>query len=278
MRDMAARVTMIDEHEANRRHWDEITPVHLARGYGLEAFLAGRNKLGPVERAAVGDVRGKTLLHLQCHFGMDTLSWARLGASVVGVDFSPVAIGAARRLAEQIGLAGRARFVESDVLELDQVLEETFDVVFTSHGTVGWLSDIERWGRARHLKPDGFFYFIDNHPTGLLFKRTADSRFCLAYDYFHTPEPLIEPPGPDYAVPDYVASNVPQSYIWSLADILGALERAGLTVFELREYPFNVWRQFPGMSEDANGYLRLEDVPFSLPLLLSFKARWPASG
>jgi len=268
---------MIEEHEVNRSHWNELTPVHKNSAfYDLPGFLAGRNVLDPVARDALGDVREKSLLHLQCHFGLDTMSWARMGARVTGVDFSEEAISVAEGIAHQAGLAGRARFILSDVLELNSVLDETFDLVFTSHGTVTWLNDIRRWAAvvAAHLKPDGMFYFLDNHPTGLLFETRDDSPPRLYFDYYHSAEPLEFTNETDYADPCYQSKGKTRAWIWSIEDIFGALEECGLAISDVREYPFNVYEQFRSMRRDGQGYWRLPEGWPSLPLMLGFKAHW----
>ena len=138
-----------EAHEVNRRRWNEVTPVHVgSEFYDVEGFVGGRSTLGEVERAAVGDLAGKRLLHLQCHFGMDTLSWVRLGAhGAVGIDFSDAAVATARHLAERTGLAERVTFVEADVTKAGRVEGGNFDVVFTSLGTIVWLEDLEGWAK-----------------------------------------------------------------------------------------------------------------------------------
>jgi SAM-dependent methyltransferase len=126
-----------EQVEANRRHWDEVVPLHAAsKFYDLPAFKGGKTSLEPLELGELGDVKGKTLLHLQCHFGLDTLSWAREGATVTGIDFSPAAVKQAKALATELRLG--ARFIESSVYDLPDVLQETFDVVFTSYGVIGY--------------------------------------------------------------------------------------------------------------------------------------------
>jgi len=151
----------------NRASWNARTPVHLrSRFYDLEAFKAGQTSLKPIELEQVGDVRGKSLLHLQCHFGQDTLSWARLGARVTGLDLSDVAIAEARALASGLGI--RARFVEGNVYDAPALLGgERFDVVFTSYGVVGWLPRLEPWARAiaASLAPGGTFHGVEFHPA-----------------------------------------------------------------------------------------------------------------
>ncbi len=267
---------MNEHHAVNRRWWAEVTPVHAASAfYDVKGFLAGRSALGAVERQAVGDVSGKRLLHLQCHFGLDTLSWARLGAAAVGVDFSAEATTMARDLARRAGLAGRARFVEGDVTAAGTVEGGPFDVVFTSFGTVVWLADLDGWAEtiAANLSPGGFFYFLDAHPAATMFDEEAEEP-TIAYDYFQAGEPVREQGGgADYADRSYRIRSESRSFTWSVSAIFSALEAAGLTVFEVREYPFGAWRQFPDMTKAADGYWRRRDGAKPLPLLLGFKAR-----
>jgi SAM-dependent methyltransferase len=151
--------------ETNRRHWDELVPFHVQPNstYDVESFKQRRSTLLGVERDEVGDVRGKTLLHLQCHFGMDTLSWSREGATVTGVDLAPRAIEVARSLAAELAID--ARFIESDVYKLSDVMDRTFDIVFASYDVLCWLPDFPAWARiaAGYLRPGGFLYVLDDH-------------------------------------------------------------------------------------------------------------------
>lgn len=268
---------MSDAHARNRQRWNEVTPVHVESDfYDVAGFVGGRDTLGPVERAAVGDVAGRRVLHLQCHFGMDTLSWVRLGARAVGVDFSDVALAKARDLARQLGYEDRVGFVEADVTKAGIVEGGGFDIVFTSFGTIVWLSDLDGWAAtiAANLARDGFFYFLDSHPLAMIFDGDqVEPR--MKYPYFHDAAPDIEPSGaPDYADPDYRIHAEGHEFAWPLQDIFGALERAGLTVFEVREYPFCGWRMFPDMELGADGYWYRTSAGKELPLLLGFKARW----
>lgn len=157
---------------ANQRLWDAWTAVHAAgEFYDLAGFREGGIRIRPYEIAALGDVTGKSLLHLQCHFGLDTLSWARLGAIVTGVDFSPAAIRLARELAADIGITD-ARFIESNVYQLPVRLADAFDIVYTSRGVLGWLPDIRGWARvvARFVRPGGRFYISEAHPVIQVFE------------------------------------------------------------------------------------------------------------
>jgi 2-polyprenyl-3-methyl-5-hydroxy-6-metoxy-1,4-benzoquinol methylase len=269
---------MDSRHDLNRRRWNELTPVHTrSEFYDVAGFLAGRNTLLPVEREGVGDVQGKSLLHLQCHFGLDSLSWARLGAQVVGVDFSEASITEAKRLAERTNLADRCRFICADVLDLDQHLPETFDIVFTSYGVITWLSDLERWAQiiARFVKPGGFFFMVEIHPFSFVFRENAPT-FEVAYDYFHDAAGLELSGSPDFADPSFVPETPEHFWAWSLADVLRVLREAGLGLRDFREYPFSCYRQFPQMEKRSEGLWHLPAGSVQIPLLFSVSAIKPA--
>jgi SAM-dependent methyltransferase len=270
--------------EANRGLWDAWTRINLASPmYDVEAFAAGHGRdLDPIARAGPGDVRGKSLLHLQCHFGMDTIRWARHGATVTGVDFSAEAIAAARALAARMAVP--ARFVHSDLYELHAALDGRFDVVFTSHGVLGWLPDLEGWARviARYLAPGGTFFIVEAHPVLMCFDdRTAEPGLRLLYPYFHGPEPIREEHGGCYSDPGAAITSVEHVWLHPLSAILGALLRAGLRIEAFEEYPFLSWRFFPWMEQGADGWWRLPadrrlpQGPGSLPLMFSLKATLP---
>ncbi|HEY7655163.1 MAG TPA: class I SAM-dependent methyltransferase [Methylomirabilota bacterium] len=272
----------MDEHrEANRALWNAWTPINLAsKFYDVEAFAAGRGgDLDPIARAGPGDVRGKSLLHLQCHFGMDTIRWANHGAVVTGVDFSEEAIAAARALAARMGVA--ATFVHSDLYELPAKLEGRFDVVFTSHGVLNWLPDLERWARviAHFLAPGGIFYIVEAHPVLNMFNdRLTEPDLRLLYPYFHGPEPILEEHRGCYTAADAPITSVEHVWLHKLSDIIGSLARAGLRIASFEEYPFLSWPFFPWMERGADGWWRLPahpGVPLgrgSLPLMFSLKA------
>jgi len=180
--------------EANKKKWNELADIHFkSKFYNIEEFLDGGISISDLEINEVGDVKGKKLLHLQCHFGKDTLSWARLGAQVTGVDFSPRAIDLARQLSRDIGID--CAFIESDILELKKTPLESsrFDIVYTSHGSIYWIPDLERWAQliSHYLKPGGFFYIADFHPTGMLFDDECETDLKIRYPYFHGKFPLV---------------------------------------------------------------------------------------
>ncbi|MCF4165389.1 class I SAM-dependent methyltransferase [Zavarzinia compransoris] len=270
---------MAHPHDANRRHWDEVTALHRDSAfYDVEGFLAGRCTIGPIEREALAPLLRRNLLHLQCHFGLDTLSLLRLGAArVTGVDFSAPAIAEARRLADRLKLSSWADFIEADVLDLD--LGRRFDRIFTSHGAINWLSDIGAWGRvvARHLAPDGVFYMMEAHPVGLALDVDGEGRLYQRFPYFHAAEPLNLDGVPDYAEPDYLPKEPGIGWAWTIADVMAALEDAGLQVFAFREYPFAAWEALPAMTPDAERHYwhRAKDAGPDTPLLFSLKARHP---
>ena len=271
---------MSDATEMNRMWWDRVAPVHAkSEFYDAEGFLAGRSTLGRVEREAVGDVAGKRLLHLQCHIGLDSLSWARLGADVVGVDFSGASIEVATVLTQKAGLADRARFIQADVLDAGEVLGGGYDIVFTSHGTYMWLSDLGRWAAtiACNLAGDGFFYFLDHHPMMFMMVGVDDqTEPRIVYPYFHQGGLLNAAGYADYADPSHMTEGTTTEYAWAVSEIFQAVEGAGLVVRDMREYPFCDVAYLPDMTKGEDGYYRRPNNAVQIPLSLAFRALWPA--
>jgi SAM-dependent methyltransferase len=262
----------------NREHWDEATDVHVASDfYDLAAFKTGKERLHGIEIAELGDVTGKSLLHLQCHFGMDTISWARKGATVTGLDFSPRAISTARALASELDVP--ARFIETDLYAAPEVLDEQFDIVFTSYGAIYWLSDIHRWGEiaASFVKPGGTFYIAEFHPFGFIFDNDDPNvtDYIVKYPYFFTPEP-IEFDGGDYADPDAAMKHT-RTYSWahSMSDIVSAIIDAGLQIEHFHEFPVSAMKQFPWLEETDGRLWRAPADRYQMPMLFSIKARKP---
>ena len=275
---------MADYLKANRELWNSWAQVNVeSELYDVEGFVAGRARdLDPIALAGPGDVRGKSLLHLQCHFGMDTIRWARHGATVTGADFSETAIAAARALAGRVGVP--ATFVHSDLYELPENLAGRFDVVFTSHGVLGWLPDLERWARVieHFLAPGGVFFLVEVHPVLQLFDDTLKAPdLRLLYPYFHGPEPVREEIDGCYAAPGASFKSVQHVWMHRMSDIIGALVRAGLRLETFEEYPFLGWRFFPWMERGVDGWWRLPEHPGlplgagSLPLMFSLRATKP---
>ena len=270
----------MDEYTAaNRALWDELTAIHeTSKFYDVESFKRGGIRLSAYEREEVGPVDGRDLLHLQCHFGLDTLSWARLGARVTGADFSAAAIGLARRLADELGID--ATFVHSELTELPDRLEGDFDVVYTSRGVLGWLPDIARWAEvaAHFVRPGGIFYVTEIHPVAQVFD-DADVRpgeLRLRYPYFSRDEPLAVQVQGSYA--DRSAEvSAPVEYGWphGLGEIVTAVAAAGLTIDFVHEFPFVEW-EVPFLEPRDDGTWRLPaEQAGELPLFFSLKARKP---
>jgi SAM-dependent methyltransferase len=265
---------------ANQRLWDAWTAVH-AEGefYDVAGFRQGGIRVRPYEIAALGDVTGKTLLHLQCHFGLDTLSWARLGAVVTGIDFSPAAIRLARELAADIGM-GDARFVESNIYQLPVRLGEEFDIVYTSRGVLGWLPDIRGWARvvARFVKPGGRFYISEAHPILDVFETdgVAPRELRLQYPYWEHGDPLIFDVHGSYADRDADLGGEHEEHGWDhgLGEIVTALIDAGLRIDRLEEFPFLEWPA-DFLVEDELGRYVLPEGPGELPLMFSLLASKP---
>ena len=269
---------------ANQRLWEAWTAVH-AEGdfYDLAGFREGGIRLRDAEIAAVGDVRGRTLLHLQCHFGIDTLSWARLGARVTGADFSPAAVALAREIAADIGIDD-ARFVESNLYELPDHLEGEFDVVYTSRGVLGWLPDIRGWARvvAHFLAPGGTFFITEAHPLFNAFENEGvkPGELRLAYPYWEHREPLVFDVQGSYADPTAdVGEQKEHGWDHGLGEIVTALIDAGLRIESLEEHPYLDWAaDFLVESEPGSGRYVLPPGAGELPLMFSLRATKPVSG
>jgi SAM-dependent methyltransferase len=266
--------------EANRRNWDDRVPIHLASDfYDVAAFKSGKSDLLPVELEEVGDVRGKTLLHLQCHVGLSTLSWARQGAIVTGVDFSRPAIAAARALADELSTS--ARFIESDVYSLPSALTERFDVVFTSLGVLCWLPDLSKWAQvvAQFLRPGETFYILEGHPLVFTLDDAPNvTELRHAYPYFETGGPIQFESEHTYTG-DSARLAHPTTYEWphSMGEIVTSLCEVGLQIEFLHEFPYLRWQALPFLERDEQGNYRLTRQEGQIPLLFSIRARKPAS-
>jgi ubiquinone/menaquinone biosynthesis C-methylase UbiE len=261
--------------QANRILWNAWTLLHeKSEEYDLAGFRAGRCALKPIELAELGDVAGKSMLHLQCHFGLDTLSWARRGARITGVDLSDEAIRLAQSLSAELEIP--AEFFCSNVYDLHHLLESQFDIVFTSYGVLVWLPDIRAWGEtvARFLKPGGVFYIAEFHPLTMIFDNSEQaSEFRTAFPYFHRPEPIRYAGLGSYAAPDSPYRSVTYEWTHSMADIVNALIDAGLTIEYLHEFPYSICKSFPFLEKGIDGLWRAPGREDIVPLLFSIKAR-----
>jgi SAM-dependent methyltransferase len=267
--------------EANRSLWDAWTAVHAVGDfYDLETFRSGGIRLRPYELELVGDVDGKSLLHLQCHFGIDTLSWARLGANVTGADISPAAIDLATRLAAELELP-TARFVLSNVYDLPARLDGQFDVVYTSRGALNWLPDIRAWAAvvAHFVAPLGIFFITEAHPVINAFESEGvrPGELRLAYPYWEHPDPLVFPVTGSYADRSAdVGDQTEHSWDHGLGEIVTALIDAGLRIETLVEHPFLDWSADFLVEAEPGRYVLPPGSGGELPLMFSLRARKPA--
>ncbi|HZH11658.1 MAG TPA: class I SAM-dependent methyltransferase [Microvirga sp.] len=261
--------------EANLANWNKRAALHIrdaAGFYDVDGLLAGEDKLYAIEASEIGDVKGKRLLHLQCHFGLDTLSLARRGAIVTGLDFSPIAVAGARDLAKKADLP--ATFVEADVYDARTAIDGHFDMVFSTWGTICWLPDVKRWAKvvADMLAPGGTFYFLDSHPSAQVLDQ-REGRLEPTYGW-RTP---MEKPDAFPEAQSYTGDVYPETitdYVWvhPLSDIIGGLLEAGLRLEFLHEHEVLPYKLFPMMVPAGQGLFRLPDGAVPIPLSFSLKA------
>ncbi len=262
----------------NRASWDERTPLHVASTfYDVPGFVAGRPTLRPFEAEELGPVAGRTLVHLQCHFGLDTLSWARRGALVTGLDFSAPAVDEARRLAATLGLD--ARFEVGDVYQAAEVLGRRYDIVYTGTGALCWLPDVPRWARvvAELLEPGGRLYLVEFHPVLM---SLAEDGLDWAFDYFGLEgRPFVEDSTRTYADPQArLANTVTHQFAHPLGEVVTALIDAGLRLDFLHEQDQCSARMWPFL-EGVPGERAMYRLPAGyprLPLGYSLRATYPA--
>jgi ubiquinone/menaquinone biosynthesis C-methylase UbiE len=275
---------MLDDYlKSNLAWWDEAVGVHVGTGmYDVDGFRRGADSLSAVERDELGPLvgEGTTLLHLQCHFGLDTLSWARRGATVTGVDFSSKGVETARRLADEVGLSRRATFIRSNVYELPTVLDAQFDVVFSSWGVLIWLDDLERWADvvARCVRPGGVFYLAEFHPVFYLIDdEERPDELRLTYPYFQGREPnRWDEPG-SYADPQAdMRATVTYEWQHGLAEIVTPLLQRGMRLDFLHEFPFTHGFESAILERREDGRQGVkggrDDIPLSFSLKMTKEA------
>jgi SAM-dependent methyltransferase len=269
-----------DWRSANRLHWDERTAIHLAPGgYNSAPLREGRAQFTAIERDELPPLIGKRAVHLQCHFGADTLKLLQHGAaSVVGLDFSRPAIVAARALATELGLADRARFVEADLYDAVAVIPEagTFDLAYVSWGAICWLPDIRRWCEivAQMLRPGGSLYLAERHPVSLVLDEmvAAPDGMPGLYAPYFSDDPVIYCESTDYIVGETAFENATtHTWIHPLGEIITGLVDAGMRLDWLHEHDSAPWRMFRVLARDAQGLYRWPGKPW-LPLAFSLSA------
>lgn len=255
--------------EINRQSWNNRTDAHLKSAfYDMPGFLEGKSSLNDIELNLLGDIRRKSILHLQCHFGQDSISLSRLGANVVGIDLADKAIASARDIAKQTD--SNAKFICCDLYDLPKFLDEQFDLVFTSYGTIGWLPDLDRWAKvvSHFLKPGGQFVFVEFHPVVWMFD---DDFNKIAYRYFNS-GPIIETSSGTYA--DREADINSEYVMWnhSLSEVINSLISNGLMINSLEEYDYSPYNCFNRTLEIAPKKYRIEHLEDKIPMVFSLTA------
>ena len=268
--------------KANKNLWNQRTAVHKDSDfYNLAGFKAGESVLTSIELNELGDVKGKTMLHLQCHFGMDSLDWARRGAKVTGVDLSDIAIEEAKKLNEELGLD--AKFICANVYDIaiskNEKAEtppseglgeaETFDIIFTSYGTIGWLPDLQPWAKmiAERLKPGCTFYLAEFHPVVWLFD---DDFTHIKYAYENRGVIVTENQG---TYTDRNADIRGKEYSWnhSISEVLNALIHAGLKIEMFNEHMYSPYPCFRNVVEFETGKWHIKGLEGKIPMVYSLR-------
>lgn len=252
--------------EVNKKTWNNKVSVHVDSDfYEQDNFIKGKITLPQTDLEALGDVKGKSILHLQCHFGQDSLSLARLGAKVTGIDFSEEAINKAKDLNKQLGLD--AEFICCDVYETLQNITEKYDIVYTSYGTIGWLPDLDKWANVivNALKPNGKFIFFEFHPVVWMYDDNFNEVF---YNYFKS-EPIKEEYTGTYA--DKVSEILNKTISWnhSLSEVFQALLKHNISIEHFEEFDYSNYNCFSHMEEFEPGKYRIQKFENKIPMMYS---------
>ncbi|MCB9247837.1 MAG: class I SAM-dependent methyltransferase [Ignavibacteriales bacterium] len=256
--------------DANKKLWNKRVDINFnSKFYANDEFKKTKISLNSIELNELGNISGKNILHLQCHFGQDTLSLANLGASVTGVDFSEEAITKAKQLSKDLNL--QANFICSNIYDLKEKLDEKFDIIFTSYGTIGWLPDIKKWANivSHFLKPEGEFIIAEFHP----FIWMLDNNFeKIKYPYFHTDEPIEETISGTYADNNAKIEMVEYGWNHSISDVINSLINEGMEIKSFNEFCYSPYNCFPNMIEMEKGKFIFEKFKNILPIVYSIKA------
>ncbi len=259
-----------DEYIQHNKHsWNDRVETHLHSDfYDNTRFIQGKSSLKDIELALLGDISGKSVLHLQCHFGQDTISLSRIGAKATGVDFSDKAIDTAKDIAKSLQVD--TRFICCDIYELPKYLDEQFDIVFTSYGTIGWLPDIDQWAKivSRFLKPGGQFIFVEFHPFIWMYDNDFEQVF---YNYFNE-APIIEELSGTYADRNADITSKTVSWNHGLAEVIQSLINNGLLIEYFQEYNYSPFNCFNGIEEVEPGKFRFIKFGDKIPMVYSIVA------
>lgn len=258
-----------DYLQINRQTWNEKTDIHLnSEFYDMKSFLNGRSSLNEIELKLLGDIKGKSVLHLQCHFGQDTISLSKLGADTTGVDFSQKAIKSAKEIAKKLKV--NTKFVCSDIYSLPKILHKKFDIIFTSYGVIGWLPDLSKWaGVISHfLKSGGRFVIAEFHPVVWMYDNNFEK---IVYSYFNT-EPIIETETGSYA--DKSAGITTTCIVWNhaLSEVISCLINQGLVITDFEEHNYSPYNCFNNTSETAPSKYVITSFGDKIPMVFAIKA------
>ena len=257
-------------YEVNKAIWNKRVEINYnSEFYSNDNFLKTKNSLNLIELELLGNLKGKSVLHLQCHFGQDTLSLANLGANVTGVDFSEKAISKANQLAKIANL--NSSFICCNIYDLPSNLNSKFDLVFTSYGTIGWLKNIDKWGEivSHFLKPGGKFLIVEFHPFIWMFDEEIE---FIKYSYFHTQDPIEETTQGTYADKEANIKMVEYGWNHTLSDVAESLLKNNLAINSIKEYNYSPYNCFPNMVEIEKGKFVFKKFGSKLPLVYSISA------
>lgn len=256
--------------EINRKSWNNKLDTHLkSEFYDLENFRKGKTSLNDIELELLGDISGKTILHLQCHFGQDSISLNRIGAEVTGVDLSDRAIESAKQIAKET--KSSANFICCDIYDLPNHLDQQFDLVYTSYGTIGWLPDLDKWAKiiSKFLKPNGKFIFVEFHPVVWMFDDNFEK---IAYRYFNSGA-IVESENGTYA--DKNADIIQEFVMWnhSLSEVTNNLIKNNLKINSLNEYDYSPYNCFNRTEEFEPKKYRIKHLENKIPMVYSIVAQ-----
>lgn len=261
--------TNAEYFEMNRKIWNEKTEVHIRSPfYDNENFLKGKSTLKPVELSLLGDPEGKRILHLQCHFGQDSISLARMGALVTGIDLSDQAIRRANEFARLTNM--NARFICCNIYDLKDHLQDKFDIVFTSYGTITWLPDLARWAEtvSHYLRPGGKFIMVEFHPVVWMFDEAFEK---IGYNYFNT-GPIVESETGDYADRNALIGYPFAGWNHGIGEILNSLIACGLELSSFEEFNYSPYNCFRDTLEIEPGKFQIKHLEGKIPMLYAIAA------
>ena len=250
----------------NRQSWNAKTDIHLkSEFYDLEGFLNGNTSLNEIELNLLGNIQGKSILHLQCHFGQDSISLSRLGADVTGIDLSDKAIEAAKELSSKT--KDSTTFICCDIYDLPKHLDKQFDIVYTSYGTIGWLPDLDKWAHiiSKFLKPKGTFVFVEFHPVVWMFDDNFDK---IGYNYFNSGA-IVETESGTYAD---VQAEITQEYVmWnhSISEVLNSLIGNNIEINLFEEIDYSPYNCFKHTAEFEPKKFRIKHLDNKIPMIYS---------